>query len=95
MVLSALERLADDVVTVIAMSTLNTNVTYSAFCEAQLSVLCRGGEMKVHSQLYIKCYVRQLATLGIQQTEQHLSMLARRSVAHSSCRLPKSAQLSF
>ena len=53
-VLSALACLADSVVTVIGISALNTTVTYQAFCEALLSVFCRGVRTKVHSHLYIE-----------------------------------------
>ena len=53
-VLSALACLADSVVTEIVISALYTAVTYQAFCEALLSVFCRGVQTKMHSQLYIE-----------------------------------------
>ncbi|TMW59555.1 hypothetical protein Poli38472_004624 [Pythium oligandrum] len=85
LVLSVLECLGDSVIALFGGASGSqvlheTPQQYTEFSEALMGLLCSGFDGKDHSKPLIKCCVRQLATLSIQQDDQRLSRYARSSL---------------
>lgn len=80
LVLSVLECMVDSVIVLVSNSSeikVDVGSQYTEFSSELMGLLCSGVDATTHNKQFIKCCVRQLATLGIQQGDADLSMLAQ------------------
>ncbi|DAZ94878.1 TPA: hypothetical protein N0F65_008022 [Lagenidium giganteum] len=85
LVLSVLECLVDSVIAMLGNGVVNSEGErqhYRAFCEQLMALLCSGVDAREHHKVFVKCCVRQLATLGIQREDADLSKLAHTKLVH-------------
>ncbi|KAF1320945.1 hypothetical protein FI667_g12308, partial [Globisporangium splendens] len=80
LVLSVLECMVDSTIALLSNSSeikMEAGPQYTEFSSELMGLLCSGIDATKHNKQFIKCCVRQLATLGIQQGDDDLSKLAQ------------------
>lgn len=81
LVLSVLECVVDSVIALLSSDTTLKDTVgrdqYDEFASELLGLLCSGVDAPKHNKPFIKCCVRQLATLSIQRGDTELSRLAQ------------------
>uniref|UniRef100_K3W8F0 Protein MON2 homolog n=1 Tax=Globisporangium ultimum (strain ATCC 200006 / CBS 805.95 / DAOM BR144) TaxID=431595 RepID=K3W8F0_GLOUD len=80
LVLSVLECMVDSIIALLSNNSeikMEAGPQYTEFSSELMGLLCSGVDAPKHNKQFIKCCVRQLATLGIQQGDDDLSKLAQ------------------
>lgn len=80
LVLSVLECMVDSVIALLSNSSdikAEAGHQYGEFSSELMGLLCSGVDATRHNKQFIKCCVRQLATLSIQRGDEELSELAQ------------------